>query len=532
MKNWTLPSVAGLAGLLAFIAFGGLPILNVTNISFLLDGDAAQHWVGWEFFRHTPFMQWPIGNNTAYGMELNNSIVYTDSIPIFAILFKIISPILPVMFQYTGIWLASCFILQGVMGFILIKKLTNDNIYSLISAIFFLLSSAMTIRIGGHFALSAHWLLLAGMILFFDIKQKNKLWLVIILISSLVHAYILAMVLSIWIANLTNRYVNGERNAKNYVVHIAITMISLVFVMYAAGYFNISGGVESDGFGFYKLNLNSIFNPLFPSFSSIISPMPVGAGDYEGLNYLGFGILTLISIIFISLPFSKDIMRGSYRNNFVFIVFCILLTIFALSSNISIGTETLVHLTYPSILDGFTSTFRSTGRFFWIVFYAIIVATLVTNHRIFRKSIAISLLIVCALVQIYDAKNLFPEMAYKFSLKHSISQPKSTEINELSKDRKYLIGVPPEKFNPEWKEWAYFASIHNMHMNFGYFARYSKDVWNKQSLEAVKDVNAGELNKESIYMFKDKKLFDESLSKYNGKVVSFQENDSYFIIPQ
>ncbi|WP_304164113.1 DUF6311 domain-containing protein, partial [Lonsdalea britannica] len=92
MRNWTLSLIAGLIGMVAFTAFGGLSILDPTNVSYLLDGDAAQHLIGWDFFRHTSLLQWPIGNNKAYGMELNNSIVYTDSIPLFAILFKILSP--------------------------------------------------------------------------------------------------------------------------------------------------------------------------------------------------------------------------------------------------------------------------------------------------------------------------------------------------------------------------------------------------------------------------------------------------------
>lgn len=532
MRNWTLSLIAGLIGMIAFTAFGGLSILDPTNVSYLLDGDAAQHLIGWDFFRHTSLLQWPIGNNKAYGMELNNSIVYTDSIPLFAILFKILSPLLPSTFQYTGIWLASCFILQSIMGFTLIKRFTENSFYSLICTIFFVLSSSMIVRIGGHFALSAHWLILAGIILFFEKKQKNKLWISIILISALVHAYILAMVLSIWIANLINRIFIEKKITHPQIFHVILTITSLLFSMYAVGYFNISDGTESDGFGFYKLNLNSIFNPLFPSFSSILKPMPSGDGDYEGLNYLGFGIITLAIISFLRIPLNRKAIDGLYKRNIIFIVFCILLTIFALSCNIDLGSGNIIHLKYPKSFDGFTSTFRSSGRFFWTVFYAIITVILVINYRVFNKKTALFLAIICALIQVYDSKTLFPEMKYKYNLKHSIPQPNAAILSSLSQEKKFLIAVPPESFNSEWKEWAYFASTHDMHMNFGYFARFSKDLWEKQSSEAYERINSGQLNNKSIYMFKDKTLFEKALSNYKRKSNILKDGESYFIIPE
>ncbi|MFP1930494.1 DUF6311 domain-containing protein [Lonsdalea quercina] len=532
MRNWSLTLIAGFIGIIAFAFLGGLSIFNPTNVSYLLDGDAAQHLIGWNFFRNTPFLQWPIGNNTAYGMELNNSIVYTDSIPLFAIFFKILSPLLPSTFQYTGIWLASCFILQSIMGFILIKRFTENNFYSLISTIFFVLSSSMLVRVGGHFALSAHWLILAGMILFFNKKPKNNIWILIISISALVHAYILAMVLSMWIANLINKILIERKITRSHIFHIILTISFLLFLMYAVGYFNISGGTESDGFGFYKINLNSIFNPLFPSFSSIITPMPSGGGDYEGLNYLGAGIITMAVISLLRIPLNRKAIDGLYKRNVTFIVFCILLTIFSLSCNIDLGSENIVHLKYPEYFDGFTSTFRSSGRFFWTVFYTIIAVVLVINFRVFDKKTAIFIAIICAAVQLYDAKALFPEMKYKYTLKYSIPQPSSAISSGILQGKKYLIAVPPESFNPEWKEWAYFVSTHDMHMNFGYFARYSKELWEKQSSELYEKINSGKLNNESVYMFKDRILFEKALSNYKKKSNTLKDGENYFITPE
>jgi len=84
-----------LVGTAVFIYVTGGAIINPTNRDWLMFGDAAQHYLGWEFFRHTPLLQWPIGANYPLGMELSSSIVFTDSIPIAAYIAKLFNPILP-----------------------------------------------------------------------------------------------------------------------------------------------------------------------------------------------------------------------------------------------------------------------------------------------------------------------------------------------------------------------------------------------------------------------------------------------------
>lgn len=41
------------------------------------------------------------------------AVTYTDSVPLLAILFRLLSPILPTTFQYFGLYTLCCYILQG-----------------------------------------------------------------------------------------------------------------------------------------------------------------------------------------------------------------------------------------------------------------------------------------------------------------------------------------------------------------------------------------------------------------------------------
>ena len=98
-------------GVLVFALVVGPGTLNPTNEHWLLVGnDVTQHYLGWVFFRHGPW-SFPIGLNPANGLEFSSSIVFSDSIPLLAFVFKFLSPILPEPFQYMGIWLLMCFVL-------------------------------------------------------------------------------------------------------------------------------------------------------------------------------------------------------------------------------------------------------------------------------------------------------------------------------------------------------------------------------------------------------------------------------------
>lgn len=98
-----------------FVYVTGGRIINPTYDDWLMIGDSAQHYIGWEFFRHTPLFQWPIADNPKLGLEVASSIVFTDSIPIAAFIFKPLNYFLPATFQYFGLWIWLCFVLQAFL---------------------------------------------------------------------------------------------------------------------------------------------------------------------------------------------------------------------------------------------------------------------------------------------------------------------------------------------------------------------------------------------------------------------------------
>lgn len=527
MKSRAYAIASVLIGLTFFMLVVGIKGLDVTNVSFLMTGDAAQHWLGWEFFRHTPALQWPLGKIYPYGIELHNSIVYTDSIPIMAMLFKPFSAFLPAYFQYTGIWLLICFCLQGYFAFKLIHRLTGNNAYSLVASCIFLTSASLLARSGVHFALTGHWLLLYAIYLYFDKKIIFTSWVIILAITSWVHAYLLAMVLVVWAVKIVDSFVKEQISIKAGAIQVGATLIILYIAMYAIGYFTISGGFLSDGFGYYKLNLNSIVNPYHPALSSIIKPLATQKGDYEGLNYLGFGVIFLLIISVSAIKLAGKTVESYISQHYVLIAASLALTLYALSNNITLGTVKIVEFYVPEKLAGLTSAFRASGRFFWVVYYLIFVVAIIGVFKNFKERTAIAILAACLVVQIYDVHNMFKIRRDGFESAQSGYSLEGKSWYFLSQNYKRILTSTPMLFNEDYLRFASYAAANNMSISFGYFARVNAEVWGKQTADIGSSISTGELDPEAIYVFKNKLDYDNAMKLQRKELYTFFEDGVY-----
>jgi len=120
---------------IAFYLFGW-EILNPKNISWLMaETDGAQYYLGWLFFRNEPWT-FPLGLIQSYFAPIGTSIGLTDSLPLLAFPFKLVSGILPRDFQYFGIWIYVSYILQAVFAYLLMGTVCENRSIRLISALF------------------------------------------------------------------------------------------------------------------------------------------------------------------------------------------------------------------------------------------------------------------------------------------------------------------------------------------------------------------------------------------------------------
>ena len=117
-----------LCSLLLTAGFLGIENLQFSKIDWLLGaGDISNGQNGWTFFKNDEW-HFPLGKNPNYGLETSNSIIFSDSIPLLAFIFKIFKNFLSINFQYFSFWVFLCFFFKFYFSY-LIFYITKNNFY-------------------------------------------------------------------------------------------------------------------------------------------------------------------------------------------------------------------------------------------------------------------------------------------------------------------------------------------------------------------------------------------------------------------
>ena len=312
LKSKTVQRIYSLLfGLLLFVYVTGGGILNPTSRDWLMIGDSATHYMGWEFFRHTSLLQWPLGLNPNLGLDISSSIAFTDSIPLAAFIFKPFNFLLPATFQYLGLWILVCFILQVYLAARLLSHFLTDPIQIVLGAVFLALSPMLLYRLVhdgyGHIALVSHFLILGALNLYFTTKLKSFWWALLFSSTILIQAYFIPMVAAIWIAKLI-QYLRFEGGSRSIVVrHFVTIAAAAVATLVAGGYvalgsnlFTGSTEVTDSSFPYWfrwqPLSLIDIQTTFSGTWSHFLFDQQELRGDVEGFSFLGGGVILLIGL--------------------------------------------------------------------------------------------------------------------------------------------------------------------------------------------------------------------------------------------
>jgi len=484
-----------------------MTILNPSHVDWLLShGDTSMGFIGWHFFRND-LWRFPIGLNWPYGMEIGSSIVYSDSIPLLAIFFKIIDFILPEKFQYFGVWLLICFCLQAFFSMRLISIYTNNIFIKIFFAILCTTMPAFLWRLYGHLALLGHWLIISALYLYFSYNKDGKCyaigWIILISLSSLVHFYLMIMVFSVWVAYIVQTYIN---QGKIQFKEIAITMICLVATMWQAGYFAIESGQDAGGFGYYRMNVLSPIDP--DNWSRFLPDIPQASGDYEGFNYLGVGLILLCVFSIISL-IRKPITKKSILSYSPIILICFLLLSVAVSNNIGFMSKTLVELPVCPKLLALMGIVRASGRFFWPITYLIALSATCILITRYDKKVAILILSLCTSLQIIDTSsgwNSLKEIYNKHWNKGFVSPFSSGFWQEAFQHYDKLITIPAMT-GLDFLAPSYLAALHKIQTNAAKFARIDEKKLASENSKLFFNIIDSKFDPTALYIIQDNDLF-------------------------
>ena len=408
--------ISGLIGVLVFLILFGTESLSILDNRLFSRGDPGEHYIGWRFFRDSDWQILP-GLMNRIDHPYSVSVIFTDSLPLMAVIFKLFKGILPREFNYLGLWTVFSFFMQGAAAAMILglytgdrsdKDISDDGSYSgfvfsdllvIIGSVFFVLTPAFVIRAFWHTTLTSHFLILFSLYLLFGREKLSKryslpvrmlFWGILGFLCGSIHLYFLGICGLIACAYACDEWLRGNEGFFSFLAPVAFGLSGLITI-WLLGAFDSGMGSGAPGFGYYSFNLNSLFNG--NGWSEIFN-LPYFKGDQiEGFAYLGFGMMALIllsggmmlqrilspliSRLRRQLPPEGEAYEMSSRWHLessclpaAFGLFLISVMI-AVSCNVTFGDRLLLSfdLSDAGIIRRVTDIFRSSGRFSWIAVY-------------------------------------------------------------------------------------------------------------------------------------------------------------------
>lgn len=528
--------------MLFWLWYGFVP-LNIEEDKWLFYGyaesDNMQHYTGWLAFRNS---QWafPLGKITTIAHPQGTQISFMDSIPWLAVFLKLFNPILPETFQYFGIYILVCFILQ-FYAVLLIFTLYSKNILRIcINSIFFLFVPIIIERAFRHSSLTSHWLILFGIYLFLRAKKishsrKDYIYILLIFLSVGIHPYFLPMVFGMTVADAVDIYC-FDKNKKKAIMLVLLSCVAIVISSIILGIFKLGGSTVNlfQGYGYFSANLNCFFNPVSTNimktgvdaeayhWSAILPILPQTLGNYDGFNYLGIGGIFLLTYDILWLIWSFLFNRKGLVNLGKKYIFLILIMLFyatyAITNTITLN-ELQVEIWIPDWIENICGIFAASGRFMYPVHYIILIFGFIQLSKIrLKDGIKNCIFVTILLLQVWDLHDMI-------ALKHSYFENFQYTLHtnspyEAEYDTPFWSSVA-QNYNNVWIVDSYrsigyglaeFCAKNNLKTNYIVSNRFStEELEHASDFEAklIEDLKSGNLESDSVYIITDILLADE-----------------------
>lgn len=506
---------SGAVGLVLSVLFGVLYAFVVTPKGFIAGTssywhtqveDIAQYLSGYLAYIHAPWslpllaipsLNWPAGT----------VVTFVDAIPLYSLSLKFLSLVIRLPENPFGIWVLLCFALQGAAAWFAFSQLRENDWGALALAVFLcVLMPTLTARMG-HLSLQAHFILLFSLGLYIRTQRLERSviarWTLLLVAAFYINFYLTAMALVVFGACQIDLY-RKTADRKDLaamalpVVAIAVTILPMLGAAFGKA-------VPDGGFGYYSMNLLS---PIAQG-SLISMPFFVDAtgGQYEGYNYLGLGLIALIA-----LAFSRWArVDAAWRRPGRFLVLALAaLTLYSLSNEIYVGPVHLLHIRLPGDVRLLFDTFRSSGRFFWPVAYALVLYAVVRFAHL-PMAMRIGLGAAVILVQCADLQPI--AAGFKQVLTREANEPA-----DIAQWNAALAGVTTIHAFPKFKcngalmreilPLQMVAAKGGYNLTTGFISRYGADC------DAIASEIAASDPKSSAYVFTRAQFSDEQIASY------------------
>jgi hypothetical protein len=476
--------LAGLLGAAFFLFRFGARIVAPGHVSWLLArDDMATHYIGWLFFSSEGWLS-PPGRIGGYLAPAGTSVAMTDSLPLLAVPLKVLAFLLPQPFQFAGFYMLLTYALQAVFAYLLVSALCRTPALRWLAVGLFLLSPTFLLR-EGHISLSSHWVILAGLWLYFREREVYRLrrvaagWLLLLAACAGIHPYLTAMVLGLAAASFLRDFLGEKRMRWYQLVGVLAAMPAVIMaVWYVSGYLLV--GPAGAQYARSALNLNAAWNPLDTSL--VLKELPTNAAfKQEGYQYFGLGLFAALLLGLLlrwHRPTSRHrLQRHWLKRHWPLLLVLLGTTLFALGNQIAYNTKILVSYRVPDLLLPLFSPFRACARFFWPTFYSIIAGVIVLLAPHGRKKLVVVLFAGCVVLQAVDIWRIL-NIRTQYADLHFASSLRSGLWQDVLSHVDHIATYPPYQKDTDapmdFRGIALLAAEHGKTTSAGYVARLSQ----------------------------------------------------------
>ena len=371
-------------------------------------GDPAMALTGHLAYQ-APGWHWPLLLARSIAWPAGRSIAMTDSNPAATLLAKLAAGAAGHPVNLLGAWLALCWVLQPVAAVFALRSFGPPPsrqaawIGALGVATLSLLCPAWLMRFS-HVNLLGHFLLLAALGLAVRLTRapRDALWCAaaaLLTAAVLVHPYLFVYAAVVLSAPVLHALLADRGGAWRTGLRYAAACVAPVLLLWV-----LSGslGAKASGYGHYSMNLLS---PVVPQLSGLFgATLPVidaTGGQYEGFNYQGAGVLVLAVLALALARSGAPACLPRRRAALAVMVPLLALTALALSPRVYAGQWLVLPLPlWP--WNRLAASVQSSGRAFWVVGYAVMIASVARLAARLRPAALLAVLAAAIVLQAID----------------------------------------------------------------------------------------------------------------------------------
>ena len=505
----------------ALILFGGIygfSMLDPANISYVYNNyDTEQHYFGWVAYRDADW-RFPIGLHDRLIYPDVTSVIFTDSIPILAFIFKLFSPILPETFQYFGLWTLFCMFLSGVFTSLILYIFSDRVGRVFLSSVLMMIVPTVMIRAFAHEALGAQWMVLFALWIFCGVFGKKDdtgylgLLVKTVLLGFLagsIHIYFIP-ICGMVMLGCAVYMILADKKPVQAVFMIAAYIGSAAVAIFLWGGFSVDLPSGNDDYVVGNAaNLNTLFNPL--DHSLFFSALPISyQGQDDGYGYLGLGFMAAVAVavcilVVKSLRQKKQSDTPMCGDTKAFVIsLCVMFLAvlwFSTYPIISFGSRVFVQYSLPSPINDIMAAFRCNGRGIWVITYTIMILALIAICRApvsgAGQRLLAGFLVLCIVLQIADLTPLIREKYTYCNEPRIVENPLTASQNM---QEALATGRYGHVFMDESLLWAetstLFATENHLTTNRYYLARQNEEANRRRNEEGKKN-----LSSDTFYIF-------------------------------